>query len=103
LNSELSRILHSLQRNVLRGVITAGPLFITWLVISFILGVLANAGLPLVKLLGLPLRPARAHEQIPTIDAAHRLRPQGLPPNGAGLWASARAAAQHAAAARHRG
>ncbi len=54
MNSELSRILHSLQRNVLRGVITAGPLFITWLVISFILGVLANAGLPLVKLLGLP-------------------------------------------------
>jgi uncharacterized membrane protein len=45
---------HSLQRNIVRGVITAGPLFITWLVFTFILGVLANAGLPLVKLLGLP-------------------------------------------------
>jgi uncharacterized membrane protein len=53
-NPESSRILQSLQRNVVRGVITAGPLFITWLVFTFILGVLANAGLPLVKLLGMP-------------------------------------------------
>jgi uncharacterized membrane protein len=52
-NSDLSRILHSLQRNIIRGVITAGPLFITWLVFSFIFGVLASAGLPLVKLLAL--------------------------------------------------
>jgi len=41
-NSQLSRVLHSLQRNILRGVITAGPFFITWLVFTFILGVLAN-------------------------------------------------------------
>ena len=54
MDSEFSHIPHSLQRNVIRGVITAGPLFITWLVFSFILGVLANAGLPLVKLLALP-------------------------------------------------
>jgi uncharacterized membrane protein len=54
LNSESSPVLHSLQRNIIRGVITAGPLFITWLVFTFILGVLASAGLPLVKLLGLP-------------------------------------------------
>jgi len=53
-NSELSRVLHSLQRNILSGVITAGPFFITWLVFTFILGVLANAGLPLIKLLALP-------------------------------------------------
>jgi uncharacterized membrane protein len=53
-NSDQSRILHSLQRNIIRGVITAGPLFITWLVFTFIVGVLANAGLPLVKLLALP-------------------------------------------------
>lgn len=33
------------------GLITAGPLFITWLVLTFILGVLANAGLPMVKFL----------------------------------------------------
>jgi uncharacterized membrane protein len=50
-NSDLSRVLHSLQRNILAGLITAGPLFVTWLVFSFILGVLANVGLPLVKLL----------------------------------------------------
>lgn len=54
MNSDQPHILHSLQRNVIRGVITAGPLFITWLVFTFILGVLANAGLPLVKVLALP-------------------------------------------------
>jgi len=53
-NSELSRILHSLQRHILSGVLTAVPFFITWLVFTFILGVLANAGLPLIKLLALP-------------------------------------------------
>jgi uncharacterized membrane protein len=46
--------MHSLQRNVISGVITAGPFFITWLVFTFILGVLANAGLPLIKVLALP-------------------------------------------------
>lgn len=54
MNSELSRILHSLQRNIISGIITAGPFFVTWLVFTFILGVLANAGLPLVKVLALP-------------------------------------------------
>ncbi len=53
-NSELSRAPHSLQRNILSGIITAGPFFITWLVFTFILGVLANAGLPLIKILALP-------------------------------------------------
>ena len=57
MNSQLSRILHSLQRNVLRGIITAGPFFITWLVITFIFGVLANAGLPLVRILSLSFPP----------------------------------------------
>jgi len=51
LNPVLHRTVHSLQRNVLAGLITAGPLFITWLVFTFILGVLANAGLPMVKFL----------------------------------------------------
>jgi len=51
---QLSRFLHSLQRNVISGVITAGPFFITWLVFTFILGVLANAGLPIIKILALP-------------------------------------------------
>jgi uncharacterized membrane protein len=40
-----------LQRNVLAGIITIGPLFVTWLVFSFVLGSLAKAGLPLVQLL----------------------------------------------------
>lgn len=51
MNQDVSHFLRSLQRNIIRGIITAGPLFITWLVFSFILGVLASAGLPLVKLL----------------------------------------------------
>ena len=54
MNPHLSRVLHSLQRNIVSGVITAGPFFITWLVFTFILGVLANAGLPLIKILALP-------------------------------------------------
>lgn len=41
-----------LQRNVLAGVITIGPLLITWLVFSFVLGNLARAGLPAVHALG---------------------------------------------------
>jgi uncharacterized membrane protein len=53
-NPHLSRVVHSLQRNILSGVITPGPFFVTWLVFTFILGVLANAGLPLVKVLALP-------------------------------------------------
>jgi uncharacterized membrane protein len=54
LKPELARILHSLQRNILSGIITAAPFFVTWLVFTFILGVLANAGLPLIKILSLP-------------------------------------------------
>ena len=54
MNPQLARFLHSLQRNVISGVITVGPFFITWLVFTFILGVLANAGLPIVKILALP-------------------------------------------------
>ena len=40
-----------LQRNVLAGIITVGPLFVTWLVFSFLLDNLAKAGLPLVHVL----------------------------------------------------
>jgi uncharacterized membrane protein len=47
----MARVLRSLQRNILAGIITAGPLFVTWLVFSFLLGSLAKAGLPLVHVL----------------------------------------------------
>jgi len=47
----LSRLLRSLQRNVLAGLITIGPLFVTWLVFSWVWSNLAKAGLPLAKLL----------------------------------------------------
>lgn len=46
--SVFTRPLRSLQRNILAGVITIGPLFVTWLVFSFVLGDLARAGLPLI-------------------------------------------------------
>lgn len=51
MNPVMARILRSLQRNILAGIITAGPLFVTWLVFSFLLGSLAKAGLPLVHVL----------------------------------------------------
>ena len=47
----LSHTLRGLQRSILAGIITTGPLFVTYLIFAFILGVLAKAGLPLVQLL----------------------------------------------------
>ena len=46
-----ARTLRSLQRNILAGIITIGPLFVTYLIFSFLLGILAKAGLPVVWLL----------------------------------------------------
>ncbi len=51
MNPVIARGLRSLQRNILAGIITVGPLFVTWLIFSFVLGSLAKAGLPLVQLL----------------------------------------------------
>ena len=51
MNPVLARTLRSLQRNILAGIITIGPLFVTYLVFSFLLGVLAKAGLPAIWLL----------------------------------------------------
>jgi uncharacterized membrane protein len=45
-----SHALRDLQRNILAGLITIGPLFVTWLVFSFVLGDLARAGRPLIVL-----------------------------------------------------
>jgi len=41
--------LRSLQSNILAGVLTIGPLFVTYLIFSFLLNALANAGLPVVR------------------------------------------------------
>jgi uncharacterized membrane protein len=49
--SLFSHPLRSLQRNVLAGIITIGPLFVTYLIFSFLLGSLAKAGLPVVQFL----------------------------------------------------
>jgi uncharacterized membrane protein len=48
----LAQLLRDAQRNILAGIITIGPLFVTWLVFSSIFGILAKAGLPVVRLLG---------------------------------------------------
>jgi uncharacterized membrane protein len=48
----LGHLLRHLQRYILAGLITIGPLLITWLIFSFVLGNLARAGLPLVQMLG---------------------------------------------------
>jgi uncharacterized membrane protein len=48
----LSRTLRSVQHSVLAGIITIGPLFVTYLIFSFLLTTLARAGLPMIKLLG---------------------------------------------------
>jgi len=47
----ISRTLRGLQRNILAGIITIGPLFVTYLIFSFLLKSLAQAGLPAVQLL----------------------------------------------------
>ena len=51
MNPPLARALRSLQRNILAGIVTVAPLFVTYLVFSFLLGVLAKAGLPLIRIL----------------------------------------------------
>lgn len=47
----LSRLLRGLQRNVLAGLITICPLFVTWMVFSWLWSNLAKAGLPVARLL----------------------------------------------------
>jgi uncharacterized membrane protein len=49
-NRVFAQPLRSLQRNILAGIITIGPLFVTYLIFSFLLGALAKAGLPVVQL-----------------------------------------------------
>lgn len=48
----LSRPIRSIQRNILAGIITIGPLFVTYLIFSFLFTSLARAGLPILQLLG---------------------------------------------------
>ena len=48
MKSVLVRPLRSVQRNILAGLITVGPLFVSWLVFSFLLDKLVRAGQPLV-------------------------------------------------------
>ena len=49
MKSLFSHPLRNLQRNILAGIITIGPLFVTYLIFSFLLGSLAKAGLPVVQ------------------------------------------------------
>jgi uncharacterized membrane protein len=45
----LTRTVRSLQNNILAGILTIGPLFVTYLIFSFLFRELAMAGLPLVQ------------------------------------------------------
>src|ERR1700722_12390101 len=55
-----TRALRSVQRSILAGIITVGPLFVTYLIFSFLLNELARAGLPAVHLLAVYLPDAWA-------------------------------------------
>lgn len=45
-----ARTLRSLQSSILAGILTIGPLFVTYLIFSFLFTELARAGLPVVQL-----------------------------------------------------
>ncbi len=47
---ERAHLLRHLQRNILAGIITIGPLVATYVIFSFLLETLAKAGLPMVRL-----------------------------------------------------
>ena len=51
MNPVFARTLRSLQRNILAGIITIGPLAITFLIFKFLLDELAKAGLPVIQFL----------------------------------------------------
>ncbi len=46
----LAHTLRSLQHNILAGIVTIGPLAITYLIFKFLLDALAKAGLPVIQL-----------------------------------------------------
>lgn len=52
MNPSLAHTLRSLQRNILAGIVTIAPLFVTYLIFSFLLGILAKAGRPIIWLMG---------------------------------------------------
>lgn len=47
----LSHVLRNIQSGILAGILTIGPLFVTWLIFAFLFRELAQAGLPVVHLL----------------------------------------------------
>lgn len=51
MNRAIARPLRSFQRNILAGIVTIAPLFVTYLIFSFLLRILAKAGRPLIWLL----------------------------------------------------
>jgi len=46
----LARTMRSLQSNILAGILTIGPLFVTCLIFAFLLRTLAEAGMPVIQL-----------------------------------------------------
>jgi uncharacterized membrane protein len=62
LSPTIAQTLRSLQRNILAGIITIAPLFVTYLIFSFLVGILAKAGLPLIWMLGALFPDSRVSE-----------------------------------------
>lgn len=57
MQSVFGDVLRHVQRYLLAGIITIGPLLVTWFVFSWVFVTLANAGLPLVHIFGVIDRP----------------------------------------------
>ena len=53
MRTQFSHAFRGIQRNILAGIITVGPLFVTYMIFSFLLETLAKAGLPFVHLFAL--------------------------------------------------
>ena len=62
MKSFYARVMRGLQSNILAGILTIGPLFVTFLIFSFLFRTLAKAGLPLVQLLAAIFPEAWLHQ-----------------------------------------
>jgi len=60
----LTRVLRSVQSSILAGILTIGPLAVTFFIFSFLLGELAKAGMPVVELLAAIFPERSLHQPI---------------------------------------
>jgi len=65
------------KHNLLAGIITVGPLFVTYLIFSFLLGALAKAGLPVVQLFAAIFPEKLAQPALAAVDLGDSADPGG--------------------------